>query len=116
MPQAAHLRCRLQEPYGRSGSAFVQRRLTKRSREHPFRNCPKSLGRVYSVALRTAEKALFGPFWSPYTVQIHGRALLKALFGQSLELDFSHLRVKGVGYARHQSAQREVIEVRTPYR
>ena len=25
-------------------------------------NPPKSLGRVYSVALQTAEKALFGPF------------------------------------------------------
>jgi hypothetical protein len=30
-----------------------------------------------------------------------------------VELDFSHLRAKGVGYARHQSAQREVIELRT---
>jgi hypothetical protein len=30
-----------------------------------------------------------------------------------LELDFSHLRVKGVGYARHQSPPKEVIEVRT---
>ncbi len=29
------------------------------------------------------------------------------------ELDFSHLRAKGVGYARHQSAQREVIDMRT---
>src|SRR5215211_8369077 len=28
-------------------------------------------------------------------------------------LDFSHLRSKGVGYARHQSAQREVISMRT---
>ena len=27
-----------------------------------------------------------------------------------VELDFSHLRSKGVGYARHQSAQREVID------
>src|SRR5215211_175949 len=30
-----------------------------------------------------------------------------------VELDFSQLRAKGVGYARHQSAQREVIEMRT---
>jgi len=31
----------------------------------------------------------------------------------SSELDFSHLWAKGVGYVQHQSAQREVIEVRT---
>ena len=30
-----------------------------------------------------------------------------------LELDFSHSGAKGVGYARHPSAQREAIEVRT---
>ena len=30
-----------------------------------------------------------------------------------MELDFSHLRAKGVGYARHQSPLKEVIEVRT---
>jgi transposase len=30
------LRCRLQEPHGRSGKAFVQRRLTKRSLERDF--------------------------------------------------------------------------------
>jgi hypothetical protein len=28
-------------------------------------------------------------------------------------LDFSHLETKGVGYARHRSRQKEVIEVRT---
>jgi hypothetical protein len=33
MPQAARLRCRLQEPRGGLASAFEQRRLTKRSRE-----------------------------------------------------------------------------------
>jgi DDE superfamily endonuclease len=31
----------------------------------------------------------------------------------SVKLDFSHLRAQGVGYARHPSAQREAIEVRT---
>jgi hypothetical protein len=36
------------------------------------RNCPKSLGDVWSVvALRTAEKGLFGPFCRPYTGQIN---------------------------------------------
>jgi hypothetical protein len=30
-----------------------------------------------------------------------------------LLVDFSHLRAKGVGYARHQSPLKEVIEVRT---
>ena len=30
-----------------------------------------------------------------------------------VEVDFSHLRVKGVGYARHQSSLKEVIELRT---
>src|SRR5215217_8964436 len=29
------------------------------------------------------------------------------------KLDFSHVRAKGVGYARHQSPLKEVIEVRT---
>jgi hypothetical protein len=33
VPQAAHLRCRLQEPNGRSARTLVQRRLTKRSLE-----------------------------------------------------------------------------------
>jgi transposase len=33
VPQEAHLRCRLQEPYSRFAGAFAQRRLTKRSQE-----------------------------------------------------------------------------------
>src|SRR5215212_5366932 len=37
------------------------------------RNCPKSLGRPYNVALRDTEMALFGPFWRSYTGQIYGR-------------------------------------------
>ena len=32
---------------------------------------------------------------------------------QSLQLDFSHLATKGVGYARHRNLPKEVIEVRT---
>ena len=35
------------------------------------------------------------------------------LFRTVSELDFSHFRAKGVGYARHQSPLKEVIEVRT---
>src|SRR5829696_582929 len=47
--------------------------------EHPthgielIRNCPKSLGRPYNVALRDTEMVLFGPFWGSYTGQIYGR-------------------------------------------
>jgi hypothetical protein len=37
------------------------------------RNCPKSLGRPYNVALRDTEMVLFGPFWRSYTGQIYGR-------------------------------------------
>ena len=32
-----------------------------------------------------------------------------------LLLDFSHLGSKGVGYARHQSPLKEVIEICAPY-
>jgi hypothetical protein len=46
VPQAAHLRCRLQESHGRSGSAFVQRRLTKRSLEGVFSEVGPGLRRV----------------------------------------------------------------------
>src|SRR5215217_6584116 len=38
-----------------------------------IRNCPKSLGRPYNVALRDTEMVLFGPFWGSYTGQIYGR-------------------------------------------
>jgi hypothetical protein len=44
------------------------------------RNCPKSLGRVYGVGLRTAEKALFGPFRTPYSGQIHARSVTRTPF------------------------------------
>src|SRR5829696_9066685 len=36
------------------------------------RNCPKSLGRTYNVALRATQTVLFGSFWPPYTLQIYG--------------------------------------------
>jgi hypothetical protein len=35
---------------------------------------------VYSVALRTAEKALFGPFRHPYSGQVHVRSVAHTLF------------------------------------
>jgi hypothetical protein len=35
------------------------------------------------------------------------------LFTNVLELDFSHLGEKGVGYARHRSRLKEVSEMRT---
>jgi hypothetical protein len=33
-----------------------------------------------------------------------------------VELDFSHLKSKGVGYACHQSPLKEVISICVPYR
>jgi len=36
------------------------------------------------VALRTAEKALFGPFRPPYSGHIHARSIAHTLFGQFL--------------------------------
>jgi hypothetical protein len=44
------------------------------------RNCPKSLGGAYGVALRTAEKALFGPFRHFYSGQIHDRNVAQTPF------------------------------------
>jgi hypothetical protein len=38
------------------------------------RNCPKSLGRAYNVALRDTQTVLFGSFWPPYTLQIYARS------------------------------------------
>ena len=38
---------------------------------------------------------------------------LRTYSPNSVELDFSHLAEKGVGYARHRSRLKEVIEVRT---
>jgi hypothetical protein len=41
---------------------------------------------------------------------------VKAKFAEDpFQLDFSHLRAKGVGYARHQSPLKEVIEICVPY-
>jgi hypothetical protein len=39
------------------------------------RNCPKSRGRVCGVGLRSAEKALFRPFRTLYSGQIHARSV-----------------------------------------
>jgi hypothetical protein len=41
------------------------------------------------------------------------RVALSSLFQTASELDFSHLRAKGVGYARHTTRPKEVIELRT---
>src|SRR5215217_7702239 len=50
------------------------------------------------------------PYWC--SVRLQGRLLLP--FSDSLStVDFSHLETKGVGYARHQSRLKEVIEMRT---
>src|SRR5215212_8138488 len=60
---------------------------TPNFREFHFRNCPKSLGGVYSVALQTAEKALFDRFRLPHTGQIHARSSVGTLFGQSRKMN-----------------------------
>jgi hypothetical protein len=52
------------------------------SRHTTKRNRPRSLGRARGVALRAAEKALFGPFCPPYSGRIHVRSVAHTLFGQ----------------------------------
>jgi hypothetical protein len=49
-------------------------------RELTFRNCPKSFGDVYGVALQIAEKALSGPFRPPHSGQIHVRSVAQTPF------------------------------------
>ena len=45
-----------------------------------MRNCPKSLGRTYNVALRATQTVLFGSFWPPYTLPIYDRSVAHTLF------------------------------------
>ena len=42
-----------------------------------FRNCPKRVGGACGVAFRTTETVLFGPFWPPFTSQIHGQSVVR---------------------------------------
>jgi hypothetical protein len=49
-----------------------------------LRNCPKRVGRAYSVAPRATEKGLFGPFAPRIPAKFTLRALLESLFGQFL--------------------------------
>src|SRR5215210_9341028 len=51
-----------------------------------WRDCPKSPRGVHHSALRASETMLFGPFWPPYTGQIHAQSVDSTLFGQSLSL------------------------------
>src|SRR5215210_8702711 len=48
-----------------------------------WRDCPKSPRGVHHSALRASETMLFGPFWPPYTGQIHAQSVASTLFGQS---------------------------------
>ena len=48
------------------------------------RNCPKSLGRPYNVALRDTEMVLFGPFWRSILAKSTVETPLRPLFGQFL--------------------------------
>src|SRR5215213_3670282 len=49
----------------------------------PLRDCPKSPSGVHNSALGATETMLFGPFWPPYTGQIHAQSVASTLFGQS---------------------------------
>jgi hypothetical protein len=46
VPQAARLRRRFQDSHGRSRRVFVQRGLTKRSREAPLNGSPPNLSQL----------------------------------------------------------------------
>jgi hypothetical protein len=50
------------------------------------------------------------------TFEFHSNEQGSTFECQLSKLDFSHLRAKGVGYARHQSPLKEVIEICLPYR
>ena len=49
-----------------------------------LRDCPKSLGRTCSVALRVDKEGLLDPFRPPYTSQIHDQSIARTLVEQSL--------------------------------
>src|SRR5687767_3960621 len=51
----------------------------------------KRVGRACGVALRATETVLFGPFWPPYTAQIHASSVARTPFRIVSELGFSHL-------------------------
>ena len=53
------------------------------------RNCLKSLGRPYNVALGDTEMVLFGPFWPSYTGQVYGRSVAPTPFRTVSERLFS---------------------------
>src|SRR5215217_1218298 len=76
---------------GLSGSGGVL--ATLNFGEFTFRDCPESPRGVHSSALGATETMLFGPFWSPYTGQIHAHSVASTLFGQSLQ----KLSEKGLG-------------------
>src|SRR5215203_1218543 len=65
---------------------------TSFSENKPSRNCPKSLGRPYNVALWDTEMVLFGPFWRSYTGQIYGRNPAPTPFRTVSEEKFSETR------------------------
>ena len=48
------------------------------------------------MTLRVAKEGLPGPFRPPYTSRIHARGVARTLLGQSLEVEFSEVRLEGV--------------------
>src|SRR5215208_1949150 len=56
------------------------------------RDCPKSLGRACSVALRSTETVLFDLFSPPFTSQIHGQNVAHTPFRTVSEGEFSGVR------------------------
>jgi hypothetical protein len=88
VPQAARLRRRFQEPYGRSRRVFAQRGLTKRSLEKLSENSRTCLQGDLTGHRDDTFQPIFGlciPAKSTVGV------LLKALFGQFLEDEFSEV-------------------------
>jgi hypothetical protein len=68
--------------------------------EPRLRNCPQSFGGAHCVALRTTETVLLarishlGPFWPPYTGQIHAQS--------AYSYHFSRVSFPDLRRSRHQ--------------
>src|SRR5829696_5956735 len=62
-----------------------------------WRNCPKRVGGACGVALRSTETVLFGPFWPPFTSQIHAQSVVRTPFRTVSEWGFSEVGQEFIG-------------------
>ena len=72
------------------------------------RNCPKSLGRAYNVALRATQTVLFGSFWPPYTLQIYARSDTHTPFSKSRQVAWVRIR-QGIREDRYEGGHPQTL-------